>query len=149
MGGIILGAKAEDFAQVERVFEQERALHRLKVISPRDGNRINLFETLCEIAPAGAEKEEMIGALSSLMEIDQRSARKGGGEDGHFFKTMALNELSSSITCLGLAGEKITAPSIYQFLRSLPLSSEQLASEQWQKNSYANRCMEKAYTAVK
>jgi hypothetical protein len=150
MGGIILGQKAEDAPDVQELFAQEGASRRLVMLGPRYGNSVNLFETLMAIAPEGCETEEVVGGLASLFEVEQRSAAKSGGEDSHFFKTMAMFLLTGMVTMLRLAGgECLCAAALYRFLSSLPASPEQLTDEGWQRRSYANACIEKAHAAAK
>jgi hypothetical protein len=148
MGGYILGAKAEDLAAVQRLFQALGIGHKLVVIGPRHGHRINCFETLASIAPPDSVEEEIIGFFSSLLEIESRSASKSSGEDSQFFIAHGQRLLGAILTCLRLAGELITAANIYRFLVSLPQTPAQLADTAWQK-SYASQCMEKAFAAAK
>jgi hypothetical protein len=149
MGGWILGAKGEDLEPVRRLFRALGAEGRLTIISPKHRNFTNWFEALASIAPPGSETEEVVGALTSLMEIESRSAAKSGGQDSHFFTTQAQLLLSAIITCSRLAGERITAENIYRFLVSLPQTAAQLADEGWKAASYANQSIGKAFGAAK
>jgi hypothetical protein len=149
MGGVILGAKAEDAHEIKKIFAAERALDRLVMLGPRHADRLNWFEALRAIAPKGCETEEIVGALASLIEVEQRSASKSGGEDSHFFKTMAMFLLTAMVTMLRLASQRLSAAALYRFLTSLPTSAEQLTSEDWRKRSYASTCMEAAHNVVK
>lgn len=149
MGGWLLAAKAEDLAKIRRVFAELKAEDRLTVISPQYGNRVNAFDALAQIAPPGSETEEIVGALSSLMEIEGRTATRSSGENSQFFKPMSSMLLSAIVGVLRLAGERLGADSIHRFLISLPVAGEQLRSEEWQASSYANQCMAKAYPRVK
>lgn len=147
MGGWILGAKAEDLAQVKRLFEKEKALDRLTIIRPGGPHRVNWFSALAKAAPRGAITEEIVGGLSSLMELEQRGQGAAKGEEGNFFKTHTMLLLSAIVTVLRMAEEPLTAINIYRFLMSLPLTQEDIQSDEWQEKSYANGCMLKAYMA--
>jgi hypothetical protein len=149
MGGYILGAKAEDLAAVMRLFRALGAEHRLVVIGPRHGQRLNCFEALASIAPPDSVEEEIIGFFTSLLEIENRSASRSGGEDTQFFVAHGQRLLGAILTCLRLAGEPITAAAIYRFLVSLPQTPAQLADDRWRKNSYASQCIGKAFDAAK
>jgi hypothetical protein len=81
---------------VEKLFRRLGLLDRLTVVSPRTNNRINFFGKLIRIAPQGGVTEELVGALSSLIEIEQRTANKSAGEDSGFFKTHAMQVLAVS-----------------------------------------------------
>ncbi|MGH7173853.1 MAG: hypothetical protein ACRELG_26530 [Gemmataceae bacterium] len=149
MGGYILAAKAEDLPAVQRLFRALGLEHKLVVIGPRHGHRINVFEALASIAPPESVVEEIIGFFSSLMEIESRSASRSSGEDTQFFLSHGQRLLGAILTCLRLAGELITAANIYRFLVSLPQTPAQIADASWQAKSYANKCMEKAFAAAK
>ncbi len=149
MGGYVLGAKSEDLATVKRLFQALGLAHKLVVIGPRHRHRINCFEALASIVPPDSVEEEIIGFFTSLLEIESRSASKSGGEDTQFFITHGQRLLGAILSCLRLAGALITATNIYRFLVSLPQTPAQLADAGWQATSDANKCMEKAFQAVK
>jgi hypothetical protein len=149
MGGAIFGAKAEDAPATQKVFAEQGASHRLVMVGPRYGTCLNWLEALLEIAPKGCETEEVVGGMVSLVEVEQRSAMKSGGEDSHFFKTMAMFLLSGMVTMLRLSGQRLSARALYRFLTSLPVSQAAIDSDEWRKTSYANLCMEKAFQAVR
>jgi hypothetical protein len=133
MGGWILAAKAEDLPKVQREFAKLGASHRLTVVSPGSGGRINAFDALESIAPPGAETEEIVGGLSSLVEVEGRSASKASGENSQFFKPMSMMLLSAIVSVMRLARERRGADTIHSFLVGLPSSAEQLRSEAWLK----------------
>jgi type IV secretory pathway TraG/TraD family ATPase VirD4 len=149
MGGVILGQKAEDAPGVQKLFADEGASDRLVMLGPRHGNRFNWLEALLGIAPKGCETEEVVGGMASLVEVDQRNASNSGGENSHFFKTMAMFLLAAMVTMLRLAGVRLSPAALYRFLTSLPVSQAALDSEVWKKHSYANACMEKAFHAAR
>jgi len=149
MGGFILGAKTEDLPHVEVVFARAGASDRLVVIGPRYKHKVNWFEALLKIAAPGSETEEVVGALCSLLEIEQRTAGKSGGEGQQFFKTHSMALLSVAVTVLRLIGEPINAFNLYRFIITLPASGQEIGSEEWRKSSYANACMATAYAQGK
>ena len=141
MGGYLLGAKSEDLEAVMRLFGALGLGHKLVVIGPRHGHKINCFEALTSIAPPDGIDDEIIGFFSSLAEIESRSASKSSGEDTQFFIAHAQRFLGAILVCLRLADQQITASTIYQFLVSLPHNLAQLKDEKWQKNSVAVHIM--------
>jgi len=147
MGGWILGAKPEDLPLVQQLFAQMGASDRLTVIRPGGPHRINWLSELVKFAPKGAATEEVVGGLASLMEIERRSAGGGSSDESHFFKEKSIQLIAAIITVLRMGDVALTATNIYRFLMSLPVSHQELASREWQENSFADQCMAKAYMA--
>jgi type IV secretory pathway TraG/TraD family ATPase VirD4 len=141
-GMLVTTTKPSDVADITQIVALAGCLERLVVVRPDGPHRCNLLEYQLKAAGKQAANADNISALILRM-LAVRDRGRGQPSDP-FWTDNSRMALTNIIELLAAAGEVISFKNILRFLASLPESSDDVRSTEWQKNSYANQIVDRA-----
>lgn len=141
-GGLVLTAKPDEVRTWIRYCKKTRRLKDLVIFSPEHPHRFNFLQHESEHGARGAGATfNLVSLFQNLLELKERKQR-GSGSDP-FWMDAARQLLTSSLDVLG-AAEEISLPAVYEMVTSVAESREEAISDDWAKNSFCGRMIEKA-----
>lgn len=106
------------------------------------GSPLRLDALNYELSHPHATVEGAAQLLDQLVELSGRQSE--GRADEQFWSMLARRVLRTAIAGVWLAEGKASINELYRFLCSLPVSREQLRSDEWAQTSYCGQCLNKA-----
>jgi len=141
-GGLFLTSKPTDRDDYIRWCRETGRLEDLRIFGINEPLRFNPLqaELLRQDAGAGLT-ENIIGLLSTLLEVAERDRGQGGMEESGYWKRANRQLMRNAVDLLVLAHGRLSVPDLYRLVVSAPTSLEQLRSEEWKRNSFCFQCL--------
>ena len=144
-GGLVMCAKPEEWTEVWEPLTLATG-RRGDVIrfSPDESWRFNFLDyELRREGEGSGQTENLVVLMSKITEIVEGTQSMGGG-DGQFFERAMRELLRNAIDLLSLANGTMNLQDIITLIGDAPMSSKQLADENWRRGSFCCQCMARA-----
>lgn len=134
-GGLFLTCKPTDRNDFVRFCEQTNRMQDLHIFGVNEKLRFNPLQAELMRRDAGSGlTENIIGLLSTLLEVAERH-QSGGTEESGYWKRTNRQLMRNAVDLLVLAYRRLTVPELYRLVVSAPTSLEQIRSEEWKRTS--------------
>ncbi len=143
-GGLVLTAKPGERAIWETYCREADRLDDLVVFGPDEKHRFNFLDHELNRKGGGAGlTENIVGLLSTVLEVAERNTTGGGGrEDEGYWKRANRQLCRNVVDLLALAKGRITIPELYRVVVSAPTSLP--FSQEWRATSFCMQCLAEA-----
>ena len=144
-GGLILIAKADEYARIKQYAEETGCSERLIRIAPDEKWRLN-FLAYEQMRPGGGQTENIVRLLSTGQEAMERSRSRSGGNENPYFKlsTEQMTRNAVDLHMLATPQEKLSIDKLHKIIMSAPQDVQQLQSEAWLEASHCNTLLDEA-----
>lgn len=140
-GGLVLTAKPDEVNTWIGYCKKTNRLDDLLIFAPSQKYRFNFLQHEYVHGARGAGSTyNLVSLFQNLLELKDR--KRGSGSDP-FWMDAARQMLTSALDVLAAAGE-ISLPAVHEMVTSLADSREEAISDDWAKNSFCGRMLERA-----
>lgn len=144
-GGIVLCVKNEEKSTWVRYAKLAGREKDLVIFDASCRHRYSFLDEEANRKGAGASLVEVIvQLLCTILEVAERNGGQGGREDEGYWRRAVRQLIRNLVTLLLVAKGRVTVPDLYRLVVSCPTSRDQLASEDWKKQSFCFQCLAEA-----
>lgn len=148
-GGIFFTVKPDDRRTYENYCRRAGRLKDLIIYGVDQPWRYNPIDAELQRKDAGAGlTENIVGLLSTLLEICERNSGQDGREDSGYWQRTNRQLMRNTIDLLAMATGRLSIEDLYRVVISAPTSPEQVRSPEWRESSFCFQCLLKADSAV-
>jgi len=137
-GGLVLTSKPDERDLWISYCRRTGRLSDLVVFGLDQPWRFNFIAHAMSRSSGGAGlTENVVNLLSTVLELGDRNSGQGSGRQDEAYWRRANRQLCRNLVdLLALSGGRITIPDLYRLVVSAPTSREQIASDDWKRNSF-------------
>jgi type IV secretory pathway TraG/TraD family ATPase VirD4 len=146
-GFLVLCAKSDEAAMWEEYARQTGRLADFVRFRADGTLRFDpFFHELVRKGEGAGHTENIVGLLSTLLEIADRNTGQGGGgrEDEGYWKRALRQLLRNLVDLLVLAKGTVSVPDLYRLVVTAPTSLDNVRSAEWRQQSFLFQCMAEA-----
>lgn len=135
LGGLVLTAKTDE-ADTWRKYAKATGRERDLIVVSKDLEyRFNFLRYELKRPGAGAgQTENLVNLFCSVIEASERKSGHSGGGDSYWQRTLK-QLLRNAIDLAVIAIDDVDLPTLYRIITSAPISREEIADTEWQKDS--------------
>jgi hypothetical protein len=146
-GFLVLCAKSDEAAMWQEYCRQTGRLEDLVRFRADSGFRFDpLNHELIRKGEGAGQTENIVGLLSTLLEIADRNTGQGGSgkDDEGYWKRSLRQLLRNVVDLLVLAKGRVNVPDLYRIVVTAPTSMDNVRSAEWRDRSFCFQCMAEA-----
>lgn len=143
--GLILGAKPEDLAMWQQIFEAAGRNKDLLVFSPSEPHRFNFISY---VLSTGGQTRDIVQCIRVIGESLNSGDASRGGDIDIFWKQQADRLIYNAVEIVQSATGTVSAPELQRFIGGAATSPDQLTTEPF-KGGHHCQYLEKAHGATK
>jgi hypothetical protein len=146
-GFLVLCAKSDEADTWESYCRQSGRLADLVRFRADGAYRFDpLNHELVRKGEGAGQTENIVGLLSTLLEIADRNTGQGGSgkDDEGYWKRSLRQLLRNVVDLLVLAKGQVSVPDLYRIVVTAPTSMDNVRSPEWRERSFCFQCMGEA-----
>jgi hypothetical protein len=141
MGALVLCAKADEADDWKAYAKQVGREHDVIEIDHTAQKRFNFLDyALATIAQEEGMEQNLLAVMDTVIEAASGKVAESGGDNQYFYDN-AREMVSHVLPILIAVYGRLTINDIVNFINSAPKSQQQLASREWQRESYCAKTL--------
>lgn len=148
-GGLVLTAKPGEAAEWRQYCAAAGREEDLVIFTATGELVFNFLDHELQCGGGASLTENLLRLFSTVLEIAERSPGAAGREDQGYWRLACRQLIRNFIDLLVIARGRVSVPDLYRAVVSAPTSSEQLASEKWQAESFCFSLLREADSKAK